>query len=114
MRQGGFTVLEVLIAVLLLCVGMLGLTGSAALTTRMIAAARRQTQAIALGRSAVERLRSGECPREGAGRAARGPYVVRWTVSPAAGGMARRALAVVETSGARRARADTVSAIIPC
>jgi prepilin-type N-terminal cleavage/methylation domain-containing protein len=112
--QGGFTVLEVLIAILLLSVGILGLTDSAALTTRMIASARRHAHAVALGRSTVERLRSGECPAEGAGEASRGPYMVRWTVSPVAGGLARRAMAVVEIPRVRPARADTVSAVIPC
>jgi len=111
---GGFTVLEVLIAMLLLAVGVLGLTGAAAVATRMIGDARRHTQAIALAQSVVERLRSGACPSVGDGEASHGPYRVHWTVSPAAGGTARRALAVVETPGGRPARVDTVSAIVPC
>ncbi len=113
-RQGGFTVVEVLVATILLCLGLLAITSTTAHTTRMIAAGRRHTQAAALGRRITESLRGEPCPAVGSGVAAEGPLEARWTVTPLAGGTARRVLVVLAAPRVRGSRADTVAATVVC
>jgi type II secretory pathway pseudopilin PulG len=103
-KQGGFTVVEVLVATILLCLGLLAISRTTAHTTRMIAAARRHTQATVLGWRITEALRV----------AAEGPLEARWTVVPLAGGTARRVLVAIGAPGVRGSRADTVAATVVC
>ncbi len=114
MRRDGFTILEVLMAVLVLSLGLVGITGATASTTRMIAAGRWHVRASALGMRLVESQRSGACPPVGAGEAVEGPLRARWTISAAAGGRARLVVAVVETPGSGGAGVDTIAATIGC
>jgi type IV pilus assembly protein PilV len=113
-HQGGFTVVEVLVAIILLCLGLLAIVGTTAHTTRMIAAGRWHTQATALGRRITEALRGEPCPVPGSGVAGEGPLEARWTVAPLAGGTARRVLVTIAAPGVRRWRADTVAATVVC
>jgi Tfp pilus assembly protein PilV len=113
-RRGGFTVVEVLVATILLGLGLLAITGTTAHTTRMIAAGRRHTQAAVLGRRITESLRGEPCPAVGSGMATEGPLEARWTVAPLAGGTARSVLVVIEAPRVRGSRADTVAATVVC
>jgi hypothetical protein len=113
-KQGGFTVVEVLVATILLCLGLLAISRTTAHTTRMIAAARRHTQATVLGWRITEALRGEPCPVPGSGVAAEGPLEARWTVVPLAGGTARRVLVAIGAPGVRGSRADTVAATVVC
>jgi len=54
----GFTIIEVLIAIIVLTVGILALVSTAALVTRMIARGQRSADASAFMARRVERLRS--------------------------------------------------------
>lgn len=60
-NERGFTIIEVIIAVIVLTVGLLGLVSSAALTTRMIARGQRSAVAAAFAAQRMERLRSAAC-----------------------------------------------------
>lgn len=113
-RQGGFTVVEVLVATILLCLGLLAITSTTAHTTRMIAVGRRHTQAAVLGRRITESLKAQPCPAVGSGVATEGPLEVRWTVAPLAGGTARRVLVVIAAPRVPGWRDDTVAATVVC
>jgi prepilin-type N-terminal cleavage/methylation domain-containing protein len=69
--QRGMTLVEVMIAVVLLAVGVLASAGTAAQVVRRIRAAERRTTAANVGEARLERWRSGGCERlavaEGAG-----------------------------------------------
>lgn len=56
-REGGFTIIEILVSIIVLTVGVLALLGSQALVTRMIAQGDRDTQATQVAVSRMERLR---------------------------------------------------------
>jgi Tfp pilus assembly protein PilV len=112
--RGGFTVVEVLVATILLGLGLLAITGTTAHTTRMISAGRRHTHAAVLGRRITESLRGERCPAAGSGMAAEGPLEARWTVAPLAGGTARRVLVVIAAPRVLGSRADTVAATVVC
>ena len=60
-NEGGITILEIMIAVVILMVGMLGLVMTAALTTRMMGRANRAQQAAAYAQKRMEMMRSSAC-----------------------------------------------------
>ncbi|MGH7672329.1 MAG: type IV pilus modification PilV family protein [Gemmatimonadales bacterium] len=63
-RRGerGFTIVEVLIAIVVLTVGLLGLVTTAALVTRMIGQGQRSAVAATFAGQRLEILRAGACP----------------------------------------------------
>ena len=56
-NQKGFTIIEIIIAIIVLTVGVLALVSTAALVTRMIARGQRSADASAFMARRVERLR---------------------------------------------------------
>ena len=105
----GFTIIEVIIAILVLTVGILALVTTAALVTRMIARGQRSADASAFMARRVERIRAiasgqltGACvaPLPGADTLYRGTNWVAfntWTVIPVAGQLQNFRVKVVST-----------------
>ena len=60
-REQGFTIVEVIIAVLVLTIGILGLVTSAALVTRMIGRGQRSAVAAQYAQRRLEMLRASGC-----------------------------------------------------
>lgn len=60
-NEGGFTILEIMIAVVILMVGVLGLVMTAGLTTRMMGRANRAQQAAAYASKRMEMMRASAC-----------------------------------------------------
>ena len=60
-NQRGFTIIEIIIAIVVLTVGVLGLVTTAALVTRMIARGQRSATAASFASRRLERLRAGAC-----------------------------------------------------
>ncbi len=60
-NEGGFTILEIMIAVVILMVGVLGLVMTAALTTRMMGRSNRAQQAAAYASKRMELMRTAAC-----------------------------------------------------
>ena len=60
-NQRGFTIIEVIIAIIVLTVGLLGLVSTAALVTRMIGRGQRSTEAAIYASQRMELLRSTGC-----------------------------------------------------
>jgi Tfp pilus assembly protein PilV len=60
-NEGGFTILEIMIAVVVLMVGVLGLVMTAGLTTRMMGRANRAQQAAAYASKRMEMMRGAAC-----------------------------------------------------
>lgn len=121
--EAGFTLVEVLIAVIVLGVGITALVGSSAMVTRMIGRGQMSTRASQVGSQRLEQLRLlaySTTPRCTAGQFANGtttnnPLKVKeaWTIT--ANGKLR-ALRVIVTYGAARGKthADTLATIITC
>lgn len=86
--RGGFTLIEVMIAIVILAIGVIALMGSSAMVTRMIGSGRHSTQAIEVATRRLENLRraaySTAVPcTDGAfasGAATGTGYSERWTV----------------------------------
>jgi prepilin-type N-terminal cleavage/methylation domain-containing protein len=66
-REQGFTLVEVIIAILVLTVGLLGLVTSAALVTRMIGRGQRSSVQATFAARRLEILRTSGCTSQNAG-----------------------------------------------
>lgn len=105
----GFTIIEIMIAIVVLTVGILAMVTSAALVTRMIGRGQRSADASAFMARRVERLRAmasgqlaGACalPLPGADTLMRGSTWVainRWTVTLVPGQLQNYRIKVVST-----------------
>lgn len=60
-RRAGFTLVEMMVAVVILSIGLLGLTTTGAYVLRMVSGGQQQTIAASVVQSRLERLRSLPC-----------------------------------------------------
>jgi prepilin-type N-terminal cleavage/methylation domain-containing protein len=120
-NERGFTLVEVLVAVMVLSVGITALVGSSALVTRMVGRGKTETQAAETATLRIERLRLAAystTPRCTAGGfASGGPVTVkgmreRWIVDAA--GSVRRVTDTVTHRTARGTHKDVLTTFIQC
>ena len=78
--RAGFTLVELLVALMIFAVGMLGLAATAGSVTRMMGGARRQTIAAQVAQSRIERLRASPCTALTGGTETVRGIVSTWTV----------------------------------
>lgn len=90
----GFTLLEVLVALVVLSAGILGLAASSALVSRLIGDGSRLTVAATLATARFEQLRALPCSSVAAGAAVTRGIEERWTATPMGPPGASRALEV--------------------
>lgn len=110
----GFTIVETLVAVMVLTVGLLALVSTAAVATRLISDGQRQTVVSTRAHERIEILRAQGCPIAGSGSEARGAFAVAWQVEATPGGRARSLVVVVTSQTPRGPRADTVATVHMC
>ena len=79
-RGRGYTVIELLVATMVLAVGVLGLAATAVAVARLTGGGMRQTIAAVISRSRFELLRSGGCARVSSGSAITRGVHESWTV----------------------------------
>ena len=79
MRRG-FTLIETLVALILLEIGMLALAATSAVAARDLAIAHRRTRAQTLARNQLELLRANPCAATGGVTLLPDGYEIRWTV----------------------------------
>ncbi len=117
--RGGFTIIEVLVAVVILGIGIIALVSSSASSTRMIGRGRSATRAVQAATERMEILRSTayrtspDCTAlaSGTDSAATG-VVTSWTVTGAGTSRALRVISTYQVPGRRRA--DTLLTQIRC
>ena len=98
--RAGFTLVEVMVALLLLVVALVALEGGAAVTVRMLADAERETVAMRLAEGERERAYGSRCAAA-VGVDSTNGVRVGWSAAPVAGGSA---LLVTRAAGAFRTR----------
>ena len=81
MNERGFSLVEVIVAIVILAVGVLGLAASAGAIVRMYAEGGRVSGAAAVAESRFELLRAGTCTTMASGTATTGEFTERWVVS---------------------------------
>ena len=120
--RAGFTIVEIVVAIMVTAVGLLALAGTAALVTRMLARGRRAEVAALFAQQRLERARVAACAPDSTGRVP-GAEVLRrggaaaarntWSFANVAGAI--RIRVVTEYSVAPgRARADTLETRVAC
>jgi len=112
--ERGFTIVEILVAVMILSVGLMGLVTTAGLVTRMIGQGHRFTEASALANERIEVLRSQGCPAAGSGTETRGAYTVTWRVVALAAPKGRGFVVSVRSPTTRGPRTDTFETVHFC
>jgi Tfp pilus assembly protein PilV len=120
--EAGFTIVEVIIAIIVLTVGLLGLVTTAALVTRMIGQGQRSAVAATFASQRMEVLRTAACDpgRRNAGSETllRGGAVAatnNWTFTQLGGGNTWRiTLDVTYTTVKNRSRTDRMETSVIC
>ena len=86
-RGAGFTIAEVLVALVLFAVALLGVAGSSALAVRVTGSALRERRAALRGADRIASLRAQGCASARSGTATDAALALdeRWTTTPAAG-----------------------------
>jgi type IV pilus modification protein PilV len=111
-KQDGMTLVEVLVAVLILSVGLLGLVSVAAGVTLLIGQGQRYTTASALANQRIEMLRSQDCGNLADGSSVEGKYLVSWTNTNLGNGS--RMLVTVTSPRPSKVRVDSFPTTISC
>lgn len=119
--ERGFTIIEVMIAVVILTVGLLGLTTTSGLVTRMIGRGQRSEIAALLAMRRMERSRPAACiPAQrtnGTETVLRGSQVVAriaWTFTDAGNQTIRLRVVTDYVVSANRMRTDTMETSVVC
>ena len=79
--RGGFSLIELTIAVVILAIGVLGLAGTTAFVVRQVTLADVNTERSAALQAVVERIRSTSFATVGSGSQTTGSYTVTWSVT---------------------------------
>lgn len=106
------TLVEVVLAVVILAVGLLAMVGTGAAVTALIAEGGWHQRTSTLAREQFEILYGRPCVGIGAGAVTRGALSAVWAVSGA--GSARRVVLTVTSPRRRGPRSDVFEALIPC
>jgi len=109
----GFTIVEALVAVLILTVGLLGLVTTSGVVTRMIGQGRQATLAAAFASERLEVLRAQACP-SGGGSEIRDGVTVAWEVGIPPVPRARTLLVRVQWGTPRGPRGDSIATLLHC
>jgi len=106
MNERGFSLIEVIVAILILTVGILGLAATAGQVQRMVGWGGRFGGSAAVASAQLETLRATPCVSLAAsGTATRGIYALSWTVT--ASGTLRTYTLTVSYPNGRSTRVDT-------
>ncbi len=118
-NRSGFTIIEVIIAVLVLSVGLLGLASSSALVTRMIGQGQRFSKVSFLGNEKLELMRSQDCSQMAFGFEWQDnyQYLVTWwpeDITGVAADDAQRLVVGVQSPTGTGYRWDTFTSNVSC
>lgn len=120
-NQRGFTIIEVLIAIIVLTVGILAMVTTAALVTRMIARGQRSADASAFAARRLERLRPAACialqrvnGQDTLYRGSNWVAINRWTFTDAGNENYRIKIVTTYKTIKNRFRSDSTENTIPC
>ena len=108
----GFTIIELLVAIVILTIGMLALAGTAGLVASHVGDGGQLTSAAHTARTIIDSLATDDCTRLTSGSARRGRITVAWTV---ARDSVAATIDVATGSPLRRSqRRDAYRVVVPC
>jgi prepilin-type N-terminal cleavage/methylation domain-containing protein len=110
--RDGFTVVEMLVAIVILSVGVLGLAATSAVVLRQMTGAKTQTNAAQIAASRVEMLSGKLCSTTATtGSAVSGAVKESWTIAPASN---KTLTATVSVAFKGRANPEQFKTVIAC
>jgi prepilin-type N-terminal cleavage/methylation domain-containing protein len=109
----GFTLVELLVALMVFVVGVLAVTGSSTVVMSMVGGSHRRTIAAAVAESRFERLRSTSCATHTNGTTTTRGVRETWTIVPGAFTNDVTVLVTYASSGGR-VSTQTYQSFIPC
>lgn len=114
--RDGFTIIELIVAIMILVVGVLGLAGTAGMVSRMVGGAAQQTIAANVASSRFEKLRSVPCAQVTSGTATTRGMAEKWTttVSPSNARLYSVSDVVTYTAAGGHSRTLTFQSYVPC
>jgi len=112
MTRHGFSLVEVMIAVVILTVGVLALAGTSAGVVKLISQGGRLGGSSLVAEGRFELLRATPCASLASGSTVEGPFTVRWTVTTS--GYLRTVDLTVAYATSGRTRTDTFATTISC
>jgi prepilin-type N-terminal cleavage/methylation domain-containing protein len=121
-KEEGFTIVEVLIAVIILGVGVMALAGSSAIVTRMIGRGKTSGRSAQMALARFETLRQVArstatlctAPAFATGDSVHAGMSEHWEILPTAGNVVRLVTVTVTVPTPRGARTETYNARISC
>jgi prepilin-type N-terminal cleavage/methylation domain-containing protein len=105
----GFTIVELIVAIMVLAVGILGLAATAGVVGRNMRVSYLETQLRARAQSEMERLLSTPLPQLAQGQSGQADLQVTWQVT---GGNLKQILIVARQRLGEFERADTLAALV--
>jgi len=114
--RDGFTIIELIVAIMILVVGVLGLAGTAGMVSRMVGGAAQQTIAANVASSRFEKLRSVPCAQVTSGTATTRGMAEKWTTTVSSGNANLYSVTdvVTYTAAGGRSRTLTFQSYVPC
>lgn len=115
MNARGFSLIELMIAMVILTVGVLGVAASARLVTQMTGSGGRYGGSSVVASSRFERLRAGVCATLAGGSATTGKYSESWTVTiSGASNLLRTVTLTISYNDGRSTRSAVFATTISC
>ncbi len=111
--RSGFTLVEVIIATMILTVGLLGLASTAGVVTRMIGQGQRYSEVAWMASQRFETLKSQTCASMSSGSVSEGQFSSVWTVTPLGTAANRISVKVTSPTGVGT-RVDTFETSVAC
>jgi prepilin-type N-terminal cleavage/methylation domain-containing protein len=114
-NRSGFTIVEIVVAIVILSVGLLGLVTTAALVSRMIAQGQRYSMATTLANRRFEMLAAKHCNALGSGgNDTVGRITMTWTVTNVNSAGGRRIVMTVNSPTGRGTHTDKFTNYMAC
>ena len=111
----GVTLVEMMVAIAIISIGLLALSGSAMMVTRLMGGGARQAQVANAVQSGIETLRASPCASLTSGKDTVRGVIRTWTVTPVTRGVDVKLTAQYAMVGAiRGVHTQTYNTILPC
>lgn len=115
-RQKGFTIIELVVAIVILAIGVLGLAGTSAVVSRTLGQGTQHAQAASIAQTRFEIMRTTRCPVN-SGAVTGGKFTEKWTRIGTTGGAPLRLYEVVDSvsySVGGKAKNQAFRSVVQC
>ena len=110
----GFTLVEVMVALLVFTLGVLGAVKATGGLARMVSEGKQEAGAAAIAQDRMERLRATSCASMAGGSETVRKYSVSWAVTSPVSSDSRAVTVVAAYENSNGARADTFQTLVLC